>query len=327
MFHEKCKSKSILPFCIYHFALAVLHSAPLRIFAPSRALRFISSIPFVISVLWAASLIRPSIAEELPVDQSTSATLEKIASAVPGTLGYCVMTVDGELIFSRNAAVSFPQASAIKIPILLEALAQREAGNLDWNKRITIEKANQVGGTGVLASLSDNGSQLSIGDLAVLMILVSDNTATNILIEHVGMPHVTTRMASLGCPNTKLQRVMMDTAAAARGEENLSTPAEAARIMQILAQGEFLNRQASNEALAILRKPKSTAVRKAIPAEIPVASKPGAIPGVATEWALVESPERPYVIALMGKDGKETEFVRAFTEITECVHHDIAEQQ
>lgn len=284
-------------------------------------------IPFVISILWSASLTKLSTAEELPVDNSMAAKLEQIASAVPGTLGYAVMTVDGKVLFSRNADTSFPQASAIKIPILLEALAQREVGKLDWNKRITIEKANQVAGTGVLSALTDHGSQLSIGDLAVLMILVSDNTATNILIDHVGLANVTARMASLGCPHTKLQRVMMDTAAAARGEENLSTPTEATRIMQILAKGEFLNRAVSDEALAILRKPKSTAVRNAIPAEIPVANKPGAIPGVATEWALIEYPEKPYLIALMGKDGKETEFVRAFTEITACVHQDIAKRK
>jgi beta-lactamase class A len=268
-----------------------------------------------------------SIAKEPFLTKATAATLEKIAASTPGTLGYFVLTVDGQELFARNADVSFPQASAIKIPILLEALAQREAGKLDWNQRIAIEKANQVAGTGVLSALSDNGSQLSIGDLAVLMILVSDNTATNILIDRVGMPNVTARMTSLGCPGTKLRRLMLDTEAAARGDENVSTPIEAARMMQTLAQGKFLNRAVSDEALAILRKPKSTAVRKAIPAEITIANKPGAIPGVATEWALVENPQQPYVIALMGKDGQETEFVRAFTEIAECVHRFIIEEK
>jgi beta-lactamase class A len=297
----------------------------LRIFQPLRLIPAVNLLLLVSFLVVSPTLLTlllplPSIAEEMALNESTAATLEDIASAVPGTLGYCVMTTDGKRLFTRNADESFPQASAIKIPILLEALAQREAGKLDWRERVTIEKTNQVDGTGVLSALSDNGSQLSIGDLAVLMILVSDNTATNILIDHVGMQNVTERMASLGCPETKLRRVMMDTEAAARGEENVSTPTEAARILQILAKGEFLNRAVSNEALAILRKPKSTAIRKAIPAEIPIANKPGAIPGVATEWALIEDPQRPYLIALMGKDGKETEFVRAFTEIAQSVH-------
>lgn len=268
----------------------------------------------ILSMLPVTSYAEPQV--HLETDQR----LEQIAAAAEGTLGYCVMTVAGEVLFSRHADQSFPQASAIKIPILLEALAQRDAGLLDWHEQIPIRKAAQAGGTGVLAQLSDGGSKLSLEDLCVLMIVVSDNTATNILIDRVGMQNVTERMEALGCHDTKLRRVMMDTAAAERGEENVSTPADAARLMQLLARGEFLNRTASDEALAILRKPKSTAVRKAVPPEIPVATKPGAIPGIATEWALVEYAERPYVIAVMGKEGQETRFVQAFTEIAQCVH-------
>jgi beta-lactamase class A len=208
--------------------------------------------------------------------------LETIAADVPGTLGYYVMTPEGEELFSRNSEASFAQASAIKIPILLEVLAQREAGKIDWNQPHRIEKNNQVSGSGILSQLSDGGSQMSTGDLCVMMIVLSDNTATNLLIELVGMENVNRRLDALVCPNTRLRRVMMDTAASARGEENVSTPVEAARIMQVLAQGKFLSREISNEVLAILRKPKSTAVRKAVPEEISVATKPGGIPGVAT---------------------------------------------
>jgi beta-lactamase class A len=138
------------------------------------------------------------------------------------------------------------------------------------------------------------------------------------------MENVNRRLDSLACPHTRLRRVMMDTAASARGEENVSTPAEAARIMQVLAQGKFLSREISDEVLAILRKPKSTAVRKAVPEEISVATKPGGIPGVATEWAFVALPSQPYIIVLMAKGGEETRFVQAFTEIAQCVHQTLA---
>ncbi len=250
--------------------------------------------------------------------------LEQIADGVPGLVGYYVMTVDGETLFSRNEDRLFTQASAIKIPILLEAIAQREAGKIDWSKHYPITKSNQVSGSGILSQLSDGGSQISTGDLAIMMIVLSDNTATNLLIDLVGMENVNQRLDSLGCPRTRLRRVMMDTAAAERGEENVSTPAEAAKIMQTLAQRKFLSPNASDEVLAILRKPKSTAVRKAIPAEIPIANKPGGIPGVATEWALVEYADRPYIITLMGKDGEEARFLETFTEIAKCVHQAVA---
>ncbi len=270
-------------------------------------------------ISWATTIA----AEGKPLNE-TADKLEKIAAGVPGTIGYYVMTVDGETLFSRNAEESFTQASAIKIPILMEVLAQREAGKIDWNQSHRITKGNQVGGSGILSQLSDGGSQISTADLAVMMIVLSDNTATNLLIELVGMENVTRRMESLGLTKTLLRRVMMDTAASARGEENVSTPAEAARIMQMLAQGKFMSREISDEILTILRKPKSTAVRKAVPAEIVVANKPGSIPTVATEWAIVELAERPYIIILMANGGPETRFVEAFTEIAECVHKSLA---
>jgi beta-lactamase class A len=254
----------------------------------------------------------------------TAKKLEQIADGVPGLLGYYVMTVDGETLFSRNEDQLFTQASAIKIPILLEAIAQREAGKIDWSKPFPITKSNQVSGSGILSQLSDGGSQVSTGDLAVMMIVLSDNTATNLLIDLVGMENVNQQLDKLGCTKTRLQRVMMDTAAAARGEENVSTPAEAAKIMQTLAQRKFLSPNASDEVLEILRKPKSTAVRKAIPTEIPIANKPGGIPGVATEWAVVEYADKPYIITLMGKDGEEARFLEAFTEIAKCVHQAVA---
>jgi beta-lactamase class A len=71
------------------------------------------------------------------------------------------------------------------------------------------------------------------------MIVLSDNTAANMLIEIVGMENVNRTMTSLGLKQTRLQRKMLDTAASARGEENLSTPAEAARLMEILYRGGF----------------------------------------------------------------------------------------
>ena len=276
--------------------------------------------------LFVLSLATSHVVEAQPLNEIAE-RLEKIAADVPGTLGYHVMTLEGETLFSRHAEASFAQASAIKIPILLEVLAQREAGKIDWNQPHRIEKNNQVSGSGILSQLSDGGSQLSTGDLCVMMIVLSDNTATNLLIDLVGMEKVNRRLDSLACPHTRLRRVMMDTAASARGEENVSTPAEAARIMQVLAQGKFLSREISDEVLAILRKPKSTAVRKAVPEEISVATKPGGIPGVATEWAFVELPSQPYIIVLMAKGGEETRFVQAFTEIAQCVHQTLAAER
>ena len=233
-----------------------------------------------------------------PLVDKTQARFESIAAAQGGVMGLVVEDLAGEFRFAVNADRQFPQASAIKIPILMELLKQDHEGKLKLADRAWIEKANRIPG-GVLGELGDHTVEMSLEDLAVLMILVSDNTATNILIERVGMANVTATMQSLGCPRTMLRRVMLDTAASQRGEENVSTPAEAARLMRLLAEGKFINRATSDHALTILRKPKPGAVNAALPKEISVAFKPGGIPGVATEWALVELSGRPYIVTAM----------------------------
>ena len=255
---------------------------------------------------------------------STEERLKEIAYEVPGVLGYCVATANGDVLFARNEGGLFPQASAIKIPILMEVIAQREAGKICWKQQHSILKADQVDGTGILYEFANGESLISTSDLCTLMIVLSDNTATNMLIDLMGMAQVNRLMDELGCPQTRLVRMMRDHAAIARGIENLSTPREAARIMQALVQGTFLSRKASDDILAILRKPKSSAIRKAVPSEISIANKPGAVIGVAAEWAIVELPSRPYIIVLMGKGGEEASFLKAFTDIAQCVHQALA---
>lgn len=279
-----------------------------------RAVACFSSLVAVVDTLPAE---RP---ESMTDRAAVAAELEEIASSVTGKVGYAVIDGEGELLFARLEAKAFPQASAIKIPLLMEVLAQRDEGQLDWHQQYPITKAVQVGGSGILAEFSDGGSTLCVEDLCTLMITLSDNTATNLLIDLVGMDAVNRRLDGLGCPQTRLRRVMMDFEAAQRGEENVSTPAEAARIMRVLARGEFYSPAVSAEVLGFLQKPKGTAIRKAIPAEIPLASKPGGIPGVATEWAWVCDPQTPYGIALMGKDGDEEQFRHTFTELARKIH-------
>jgi beta-lactamase class A len=134
------------------------------------------------------------------------------------------------------------------------------------------------------------------------------------------MNHVTETMASLGFKHTRLRRIMLDTAAAARGEENISTPAEAAKIMRLLHEGRFINREVSDHALAILRKDKPGAIKSVLPPGVRVASKPGEIPGVMTEWAIVELEHRPYLIVVMGSFGVGEEFKEAIRETSKTAY-------
>lgn len=268
-------------------------------------------------------LISPTLAQPENwklVHEKTEARLREIAAGVRGAMGIAALDLTSGERFAVNENLVFPQGSAIKIPILLEVYKQANAGKFQLTDLRWLNKADQVGGSGVLFELGDHTSQLSIRDLAVLMIVLSDNTATNMLIDLVGMANVNQTLGALGLKQTRLQRKMLNTAASGRGEENLATPAEAARIMEILYRGEFLNRQVCDEILAILKKPKSGGINAALPAAIPVAFKPGGIAGVATEWAIVYLKERPYVAVVMENYAIGEEAATAMQEISRTLY-------
>jgi len=156
----------------------------------------------------------------------------------------------------------------------------------------------------VLKDLTAGGVELTLEDLAILMIRESDNTATNILIDEVGMDAVNRLMEELGAPGTRLQRKMIRPEASARGDENLSTPSEAAGLMARIEGCELPFSEGGCERVReILEIPKGGPVALPIPGDVPVAFKPGGIEGVATVWALVGLPDRPYVLTVMSTYG------------------------
>ncbi|MCI0692924.1 class A beta-lactamase-related serine hydrolase [candidate division KSB1 bacterium] len=250
------------------------------------------------------------------VHNKTETKLREIAGNVRGTMGISVLDLISGEHFAINEHLLFPQGSAIKIPILMEVYKQASEGKLKLADLRWVDKANKVGGSGVLQELGDHTSQLSLRDLGILMIVLSDNTATNMLIDLVGMENVNKTLSSLGLMQTRLQRKMINTAASGRGEENLSTPAEATRIMELLYRGAFVNRQVCDEILAILKKPKSGCINSGLPANISVAFKPGGIAGVSTEWAIVDLKERPYIVVVMENYGMGNEADAAMKEIS-----------
>jgi beta-lactamase class A len=162
-----------------------------------------------------------------------------------------------------------------------------------------VEKKDQVGGSGVIVNFGDHTSQLSLSDLATLMIALSDNTATNMLIEQVGMANVNRTLDELGLKQIRLRRKMIDQAASARGDENTATPREAMALMEKLYRGQVVNRQLSDDALKFLKIRKDSPIPRLLPANVEIANKPGNIEGVACDWAIVYAPNRPYAIAVM----------------------------
>jgi beta-lactamase class A len=172
----------------------------------------------------------------------------------------------------------------------------------------------------VLQHFGDGTSALALRDLAVLMIVLSDNTATNILIERVGMENVNSMLRTHGFEATRLQRIMMDAEAGRASRENVSTPREMARLLEQLHRGKLLDAVHTAQVVEILSYPKNSPLRAGIPGEIMVASKPGGIPGVRCDSGIVLLEGRPYVISVMTTFAADADDAgRAITEISRRV--------
>lgn len=226
--------------------------------------------------------------------------LETLASTANGIVGVSVVDLTTNRRFDVNGVTVFPQGSAIKVPLLIELFRQADAKALSLIDRVTLTAADRTGGSSLLQYFSDGGSALSLHDLTVPMVVLSDNTATNMLIDKVGMDKVNATMTALGAANTKLRRKMIRQAEQAKGNENISTPREAVDVMTKLSRCDVgLTPASCAEVLRLLELPKDGAFRDPIPASVPVAWKPGSLDGVSTAWGLVRLEGAPYAIAVM----------------------------
>lgn len=261
----------------------------------------------ILAALALAAPLQAQPAHEALLRQKFQAELEQIADGFSGVAGLHVVDLANGDRFDVRGDMVFPQASAIKIVILLELFRRAESEPGVRRERIELTAANRTGGSGVLQILTDGGSALSLEDHAIYMIVHSDNTSTNVLIDRLGMEAINRLSASLGAPQTLVQRRMIQPEASARGQENISTPREAARIMERIAACDLpMSRAACERVLEILALPKGGPTRAPVPAAVPIAFKPGGITGVATTWAIVGLPGREYVVAVMtnyGGDG------------------------
>jgi beta-lactamase class A len=246
-------------------------------------------------------------------------TLERLADGVDGIVSYHLVDLTSGQTFSRKGDERFPTASAIKIGILYELFKQADEGRVALDVRQPLGDTPKAGGAGILQQLGDPA--LSPRDHAILMILLSDNIATNVLIDLVGMDAVNRRMAALGATAFSLERHMMDAGAVERGAENLASPRDLTVVMDAIRRGEGLTEASRTSALEILRRYGPTSIRAGVPSGVSVASKPGSVAGVRTEVAFVDLKGRPYLIAVMASFlADDTDGGRVITDVSRTAY-------
>jgi beta-lactamase class A len=231
--------------------------------------------------------------------QKLESSVREVDRGLDGVLGVAVLDLSNGRTLLLNPDEAFPAASSIKIAILAEFCRQVQQGKLRWDDPYTLNPSDLVGGSGISQALTPGTTRLTLRDVATLMIAVSDNTAANVLIDRLGMENVNGLLEGLGCTRTRLRRKMMDVKAAAEGRENVASPREMMLLLEALYRGKVLNKQLTQDYFRLLSIPKSSDLRRELPEDLQVASKPGELEGVRNDCGLVFTGSRPYVICVM----------------------------
>lgn len=218
--------------------------------------------------------------------------IETLLQSLPGEIGFsyfCPATGDR---YAMQEDLPLVAASVIKLPIMVEAFRQRESDQIDWQEEVVIRPEDKLPSCGALTYLHD-GIRVTVGDLVTLMIILSDNTATNLLIDKLGMANINTTCQALQLKGTKLNRKLFDAVQAAKGIENYVTAGDMCRLLSLLLHGQVVSPAASKEMLGIFGNQR---LNGKIPfylhsRGIPVAHKTGEDDGITHDVGIIFTPD------------------------------------
>lgn len=230
--------------------------------------------------------------------------IHQIDENLDGAIGVAIEDLTTEHEFLLHEDEVFPQASSIKITVLAELYRQNQlsaagaVGKAKLSDMYTVQAKDLVQDSDIMLGLTPGVTRVTNRDLATMMVAVSDNSATNVLIDRVGMENVNALLASLGLNHTALRRKMIDVRAASEGRENISTPREMMTLLEQIYRGTILNKEMTDDFFKMLSTHKYSAISRELPEGLRVADKPGELEGVRADSGIVFA-DRPYVICIM----------------------------
>ena len=250
--------------------------------------------------------------------KTDSGELNELFEKLPGRLSfYYKNLVTGEC-YAYHAEETMMAASVIKLFIMAAAFARIERGELREDQLLSMKKEDYVPSCGAIAYLHE-GIQVTILDLITLMIIFSDNTATNVLIDQIGMETIQEEIRALGYQKTRLQRHMYDLEKSSRGIQNLITAEETADLLERMYRGTLVSRKASEKMTEILKNQqlngKIPFYLQALEEEPEIAHKTGEDTGISHDVGIVYA-KNPFLVCFCGNQTDTPAWERVMAEVS-----------
>ena len=238
--------------------------------------------------------------------------VKPLVNSFKGKVSLFAKNLDSGETYALNADERVRTASTIKIAVMIETYARVAEGKLKWTDEIILTKEKKVGGSGILNELSDN-LHLTLRDAVNLMMILSDNTATNLVLDVVTTDAVNARMESLGIKNIKIMRKVFagGESTAGRNPENkkfglgMATPREMVLLMEKLDRGEVVSPAVSKEMIELMKREQGrNAIGRSL-WDVPMASKYGALDRLRSSVAILYTKRGKIALAISCDDMPE----------------------
>lgn len=254
-------------------------------------------------------------------DEVEAPTLESrllpLIQAHKGKVAVAVKDVTTGESFAYHADDPMPTASLIKFPVMVETYRQAGEGKLSLKgDKVTLTDADKVPGSGILTPHFSPGATFPLLDAVHLMIVYSDNTATNLVLDKIGLKSTAATMEAMGYPNTKIHAKVF------RGDTSIfperskkfglgsTTAAEMVRLLEALSKKELVSREASEAMLKHLRAAEDPhKLRRFLPPGTKVAVKTGDLDATKTAAGLIECGRGPVAVCVLTTENEDKRWV------------------
>ena len=242
----------------------------------------------------------------LPADETLDARLRPLIDAHKGEVAIAVKHLKTGETFLHRADEPMPTASLIKLPVMVEVYQQAHEGKLKLTDPITLRKEDKVPGSGILTAHFSEGASFPLVDAVRLMIAFSDNTATNLVVDKIGLPATAARMETLGFPNTKLhsKSFKRETSVFPERSEKFglgsTTASEMIGLLEQLHAEKLVSPEASKAMMEHLKKcDDKEKFPRFLPAGTVIAHKTGSVNEARTDAGIIFSPSGPIVLCVL----------------------------